>query len=135
MLEERAAVLGAIENDENYGIRDLVSLLSFRNEYTLSLLEAMEQEGLIYFPPLANNFRRKRGRPKRIPRLTVLGKQLLQDFEKCRRNIIQINENDVKRCEHQMSLRRLLEENNISPYQRFLELNEFAFNVRNSVIH
>jgi len=135
LLEERVAILQAI-NGQPCGVSDLIKKLKFRNEKIVSLLKAMENEGLIDFMATsrgANSTRR--GRPKRIPVVTALGEQMIKDYIKCTRNIIQLNNNDIIRSMHQISLRKLLEENNISPYQRFFEVNEVAFRIKNSIIH
>jgi len=131
MIEERASLLKVIDGAE-HGVSELTELAGFRRGKTIALLEAMEQEGLIQFLETSNE--RKRGRPKKISRITPLGERFLSDFRKCRRNLVQINNNDIKRCVHQIALKRVLENNNISPYQRFLELNEFAFSIRDSVV-
>lgn len=130
MIEERVTMLQIIKSEE-HSIRELTKLASSRYENTIALLKSMEQEGLIYFPE-NNSSSRKKGRPKRIPKSTILGERLLMDFQKCKRNIIQINDNDIKHCMHQVALRKLLEENNIPTYQRFQELTNLAFNIRNS---
>lgn len=96
----------------------------------------MENEGLIDFMETSSCIdSTRKGRPKKMPVVTVLGKEMINAYIKCKRNIIQINSNDIKRSMHQISLRKLLEENNISPYQRFFELNDVAFRIKNSIIH
>lgn len=132
MLDERATILQTI-GDQAYGVSDLIKKLRFRNEKIVSLLRAMEREGLVDFSRSNNST--VRGRPKKIPIVTALGKQMLKDYLKCKRNIIQINDNDIKSCIHQISLRRTLKKNKVSLYRRFLELNEIAFRIKNSITH
>ncbi len=133
MLDERATILQTI-SDQAYGVNDLIRKLRFRSEKVVSLLRVMEREGLIDFIARANNSTVK-GRPKKIPIVTALGQEMIKDYVKCKRNIIQINDNDIKSSIHQISLRRALEEKNASPYRRFFELNEIAFRIKNSIIH
>jgi len=131
MIEKRVVMLKII-NRKEHSVREVIKLANSRYKDTITLLKSMEQEGLIYFPK-DNGIPRKRGRPKKVPKSTILGEQLLMDFQRCKRNIIQINDNDLKHCMHQVALRRLLEENNVSPYQRLQELNNIAFHIRNSI--
>jgi len=134
MLEERVALLQIISRGE-YGVSDLAKKMRSRHEDTISLLKAMEQEGLIHFRKNSSMFayRREKGRPKKTYRITVLGAKMLGDFQKCKRNMIQINDNDIRSSRHQISLRKSLEKGNISPYRRFFELNTIAFRIKNSV--
>ena len=130
MIEERVALLQTI-NGGDYGVNKLMQLIRFQHDKIIALLRDMEKEGLIIF--LKNNNSKRRGRPKKIPRITELGEQMIFDFQKCRRNIIQINDNDIKHCKRQIALREILEKNNISSYQSFFELTDFVFNIRNSI--
>jgi DNA-binding PadR family transcriptional regulator len=131
LIEERANLLQMIKGSEQ-GIRELTKLSRSRNEDTIALLDLMEQEGLINYLEKDNS--KTRGRPKKVPMITALGEQLLMDFQKCKRSLIQINDNDIKQCKHQVMLKNLLEENNVSPYKRFLEVTGFAFRIRNALI-
>lgn len=133
MLDERATILQTI-SDQAYGVSDLIKKLRFRSEKIVSLLKAMKREGLIDFSAHSNNSTLK-GRPKKIPIVTALGKEMLKDYVKCKRNIIQINDNDIKSSIHQISLRKTLEEKNVSLYRRFFELNDIAFRIKNSITH
>lgn len=134
MLDERATILQMISNARaNYGVSDLIKKLRFQNKKVVSLLRAMEREGLIDFLESSNST--TRGRPKKIPIVTVLGKEMLKDFVKCKKHIIQINDNDIKSSIQQISLKRALEERNVSSYQRFFELNNIAFRIKNSIVH
>lgn len=132
MLDERVTVLQTIDSNP-YCVTEIVQRLRWKTKKTISLLKAMEREGLIDL--LESTSSRKKGRPKKVATITLLGKELLRTFAECKKNIIQINENDIRSVVHQVSLRKRLQEQNISPYQRFFELNELAFRIRNSVIH
>jgi len=132
MLEERVTILQTIKERE-FSVSDLIKQLDFRNEDVISLLHAMENEELIYF--LEKHDSRKKGRPKRVPKITVLGERVLKDFQKCTNSLIKINQNDVRSVQQQISLRHILENRNISPYQRFFELTEVAFRIKNSITH
>ncbi len=131
LIEERANLLQMISGSEQ-GIRALTKLSRSRNEDTIALLNLMEQEGLISY--LEKDNCKARGRPKKVPMITALGEQLLMDFQKCKRSLIQINDNDIKQCKRQVILKKLLEENDVSPYKRFLEVTNFAFSIRNALI-
>jgi len=138
MLDERATILQTISNARaNYGVSDLIKKLRFQNEKVVYLLRAMESEGLIEFleNTRAHNNSTAKGRPKKIPTVTILGKEMLKDFVKCKRHIIQINDNDIKSSIRQISLKRTLEERNVSSYQRFFELNKVVFRIKNSFVH
>jgi DNA-binding MarR family transcriptional regulator len=135
LLGERVAILRTI-SDKTCCVSDLIRELRVRNEKVVSLLRAMEKEGLVDFPKNNNCARNNltlKGRPKKIAVMTPLGQKLLEDYVKCERNIIQINANDIQSSIHQVSLRKSLEERNISVYERFLELNEIVYNIKNSV--
>jgi len=132
MLDERVAILQAI-NPYPCGVTELVRRLRWKPERVISLLRTMEREGLIDF--LENSHSRKAGRPLKAATVTMLGNELLNDFLECKKKIIQINENDIKSAVYQASLCERLIEHNISPYQRFFELNNLALRIRNSVLH
>lgn len=129
MLDERAAVLQTISPDPR-GVRELVKKLRWKTTRVISLLKTMEKEGLIDFSKSSNSHR---GRPKKIVAPTVLGNEFLETFQQCQRKVVQMNYNDVKSAVHQALLVKRLEEFNISPYQRFMELNTLAFKIRTSI--
>jgi DNA-binding MarR family transcriptional regulator len=137
LLDERVAILQTI-NDKTCCVSDLIRELRVRSEKIVSLLRAMEKEGLVDFPKNNNCARNNltlKGRPKKIAVMTPLGQKLLEEYVKCERNIIQINDNDIQSSIHQVALRKSLEERNISIYERFLELNEVVYSIKNSVAH
>lgn len=137
MLDKRVAILRTISN-KTCCVCDLIKELRVRSEKIVSLLRAMENEGLVDFPK-NNNYARNnsalKGRPKKIAVMTPLGQKFLEDYVKCERNIIQIYATDIQSSIHQVSLRKSLEERNISIYERFLELNEVVHSIKNSVAH
>lgn len=137
MLDERAAILQTISG-RTHCVSDLIRELRVRSEKIVSLLQVMEKEGLVDFPKNTNTTRTDltlRGRPKKIAVITPLGRKLLKDYAKCERNIIQINYNDIRSSIRQVALRKSLEERKISVYERFLELNEIVYSIKNSVAH
>lgn len=129
MLDERAAVLQTISPDSR-GVRELVKKLRWKTTRVVSLLKTMEKEGLIDFSKSSNS---RRGRPKKIVAPTVLGNEFLETFQQCQRKVVQMNYNDVKSAVYQALLAKKLEELNISPYQRFMELNTLALKIRTSI--
>jgi len=132
MLDERVAILKVI-NQKPCGVTELVKRLRWRPKRVISLLRAMEREGLVDFQETSNS--RKVGRPPKLPTVTKLGNEFFNAFMECKKKIIQINDNDIKSAIYQASLSERLIEHNISPYQRFFELNNLALRIRNSVIH
>ena len=132
MLDERVAILQVI-NPNPCGVTELVKRLRWKPKRVISLLRAMEREGLIDFLETAHS--RKVGRPPKVATVTMLGNELLNAFLECKKKIIQINENDIKSAIYQASLCERLIEHNISPYQRFFELSNLALRIRSSVIH
>jgi len=131
MIDEKAAILMTI-NPGPCGVRELVEKLSWKTSRVVSLLKAMENEGLVDF---REGSALNRGRPKKLVVPTTLGHEFLESFKECQRRAIQINQNDIKSAVHQAHLARKLEEYGVSPYQRFIELMNVAFKVRDSVIN
>lgn len=130
MLDEKVAILRTLDG-QPYCVSDLIQKLTLRSAKIVSLLRVMKKEGLIDFLETGNQ--QSRGRPKKISVVTTLGEKLLKDYKRCQRNVIQINENDIRSDIRQVRSKRLLEEKDISPYQRFFELSEIAFQIQNSV--
>jgi len=129
MLDEKAAILNAIRSDP-CGVRELVERLRWKTERVISILKTMEEEGLIEFHESVTP---NRGRPKKLVVASTLGGEFLETFGECQRKTTQINHNDVKSAVHQANLAKKLEEYHVSPFQRFWELNNIAFKIRDSI--
>ena len=63
-------------------------------------------------------------------RTTVLGEQYVREYRRLTDLRLFSNDNDIKKALHQADLAAKLDEQKISPYVRFQEINELARNIR-----
>lgn len=128
MLEDKKAILESVNSGPCF-VTELVKRLPWRTERVIESLERMKEEGLIDF---REENEHRRGRPRKMIMITALGKEFLESLKKCQMLLIQVNINDVKNAIYQANLSRRLIEHNVSPYNRFIELNEAARAIQNS---
>jgi DNA-binding PadR family transcriptional regulator len=73
-----------------------------------------------------------RGRPMKIATISPLGVAMLETLRSVNHMMIRINENDVRMVKDQLRLRKKILDAGIDPYERFLEMNEIALDIRDS---
>lgn len=93
------------------------------------LLRKLEEEGFIEFPKGSSP---RRGRPKKVPVVTSLGRIFVEAFRACDKWRVRSTMEDVR-----SSIRRARQTERLvalgrRPYEMFWELNEIARNVRDS---
>ena len=73
--------------------------------------------------------RHVRGRPKQLLETTILGEQYVNDYRQLANLRLFSNDNDVKKALLQADLAAKLDEQKLSTYARFQEINQLARNV------
>jgi DNA-binding PadR family transcriptional regulator len=94
----------------------------------LRLIKELERSGSLELTQCPNG----RGRPKKIVTLSPLGIMMLENLKSINDMMIKMNENDMLTVLEQLRLRNKIIDSGIDPYERFIEMNEIALNIRNS---
>jgi len=113
---------------ERLGVRKMLGLLGGNHTSTMRLMKEFERCGFIEPVSCSSG----RGRPKRIATLSPLGSVILDKLRSVNSMMIKTNINDVRSVADQVGLRNKMIDLGIDPYERFLELNEIALNIRDS---
>jgi DNA-binding MarR family transcriptional regulator len=110
------------------GIREILSILGGSRTSKLRLIKELERSGSLELTQCPNG----RGRPKKIVTLSPLGIMMLENLKSINDMMIKMNENDMLTVLEQLRLRNKIIDSGIDPYERFIEMNEIALNIRNS---
>ena len=127
-LEQRARIL-QIAVSSTCGVRELVHLLRSKTSNVISLLRIMTEEQLIEMQPAKNT---KKGKPKTCVKATSLGFEFLQDYKKLKNKPLKARKQDLNHATKDALNTLKIEENGLSPFNVFMELNAIASNIKNS---
>lgn len=119
-VESKTLLLDAIRR-ESLGVRDAVKAFKRRPETTISLIREMEEEGLI---ETSLQGTRKKGRPKKLLKPTLLGVDYLVAYQRLRSKALRANRNDLAKARRDAEYVNRLVARGVDPIQAFMELNE-----------
>ncbi len=122
---ERAAAVLSRCSQTALSVSQLASEVGGNHQNVIELLRELESRGLLS----RLSEKRGRGRPQHLLRTTPIGEQFLQQYDRLLHLRLRSNENDIKKALHQADLARRLEEQRVSPYALFQEVNELARNI------
>lgn len=126
-IDAKARIL-KIAYSDLCGVKEVVQKIDLRTSNALSLLEKMSEEGLINL----ENRHSERGRPRKIVKLTALGYEFLQAYEKLKAKSLKSRKSDLKHAADDALYTRRLAEKGHSPFALFMELNNIASNIKGS---
>lgn len=115
-------------SNRHLGVREMLRLLGGSHTSGMRLMKEFERCGFLEFRSCSNG----RGRPRRIATLSPLGSMTLDKLRSVNEMMIKTNVNDVRSVVDQIRLRNKMIDLGINLYERFLELNEIALNIRDS---
>lgn len=110
------------------GIREVLSVLGGSHTSKTRLIKELERFGILELKQSPNG----RGRPKKLVTLSPLGIMLLENLHAINGMMIKMNDNDIRSALEQLRLRNRIIDSGIDPYERFIEMNEIALNIRDS---
>jgi DNA-binding PadR family transcriptional regulator len=118
----------SILEEKACGTREIIALLGWRPSRILKMLEKLKLEGLIE-SELEHG---ARGRPKKVYRLTELGRKYLQVRRDAERFRLRTGVRGIARTIKQTKETEILVCKKKSPYQMLWELDEVVRTIRNS---
>jgi DNA-binding PadR family transcriptional regulator len=124
---EEVLLLGKL-GERACGTREVISLVGGRASRVLRVLAKLELEGLVESGLERGNL----GRPRKVYRLTELGRKFLQAYQNCERFRLRTSPEGVARVIGQTREVERLVRAGRSPYQMLWELDEVVRAVRNS---
>jgi len=107
-------------------VSELATTVRGNHEQTISLVRELEQRRLLQSSTVKTE---SRGRPRQLLQTTILGERYLRDYRSLANLRLFSNDNDIKKAVLHADLAAKLDEQNISPFARFQELNELARNI------
>ncbi|MFP3952127.1 MAG: hypothetical protein ACLFVP_08340 [Candidatus Bathyarchaeia archaeon] len=122
MLDDRAELLKKIIEDPK-GVRELTEQLHKSPRTVLSLLDEMEDEGLI---ARVREERETRGRPKLLAHATPLGEDFLQTFRELELKPLRSKRSDLLRVKEDVNYVMRLASRGKSLQKLLLELNQIV---------
>jgi predicted transcriptional regulator len=125
-LDQKAQVLQAVAST-SCGVRDVVHALRCRTSRIISLLEEMEEEGLIELHEASFS---NRGRPRKITVVTSLGSEFLETYRKLKMKPLRARKEDLEHAVKDALYAKRLISNGHSPFKLFVELNTIAHNIK-----
>ena len=127
-LEDDVAIMQLAKKRE-FGVTELAEAMAVRTETVVMTIKRMVQEGLLEMCPEQTS---KRGRPKQIVSVTMLGEDFLRAYEKLKLKPLRSNRNDLLRAKEDAQYTKRLVESGKDPYQAFEELNTIVRTLKNS---
>jgi len=118
----RAELLKAV-NLHSPGIRELAKKLHRRPMTIISLINEMEEEGLIEKKVEKRN---TRGRPRYLIKPTILGEDYLATYEELELKPLRSRKTDLIRAAKDAEYVKRLVARGLSPFRLFLELNSIV---------
>jgi len=127
MFESEIRLLELCCNN-HFGVRQVLRSLGGSHTSNMRIIKEFERSGTLELTESPNG----RGRPKKIVTLSPTGVVILDMLRSVNAMMLKVNENDIRSALEQVRLRKRMIAAGIDPYERFLEMNEFALNIRNS---
>ena len=115
----QAQILENISKDV-CGIRDLLEVMSYRNETIVNTVREMEDQGLIKTSPKVTG---RRGRPKTQMIITELGRDYLAAYMRLEKIGLQASPADFVKAKRDGEYAARLVDRGVDPIQAFIELN------------
>ena len=115
-------------SERQFGMREMLRTLGGSHTTNMQRIRELETAGVLEFIYAMNG----RGRPKKIVTISPLGLAMLDKLRSVNAMMIKINKNDVRNVKEQLRLRKKIIESGIDPYEKFLEMNDVAINIRDS---
>jgi len=119
---DHAARVLSICNDTELCLSRLATQLRGNRERAILLVTDLQQCGLLERVVEKNG----RGRPRHTLHAAALGHEFLTRYNELMRMPLQSSDNDLRKAVRQADAVRRLEQQNISPYARFREVNKIV---------
>jgi len=127
MSLERRAQLLEMAASAPCCVRDAIRRLKWRSSSVVSMLERMENEGLV---ELRRVKRSRRGRPKNMIVCTPLGFDFLETYRRLKMKPLRARREDIERAvKDALYVERLIARGHL-PFKLFLELNMIVHNIK-----
>lgn len=121
-LEVEAQVLSIVKKYP-VGVRELSKIMRRRTQTVVSTIKMMNAAGLVDVRPEET---RRRGRPRKIVKATMLGDDYLEAYNRLRIMPLRSNRNDLVKAKRDAEYVNRLVARGIEPYDAFLELNSLV---------
>jgi len=121
-LEVEAQVLFIVKKDP-VGVRELSKIMRRRTQAVVSTIKRMSASGLVDVRPEET---RRRGRPRQVISVTLLGDDYLEAFNRLRLKPLRSNRNDLAKAKRDAEYVNRLVIRGREPYDAFLELNSLV---------
>lgn len=116
-------------NPHGCGIRDLAKNLHHSPTSIIKGLSRMEEQGLITFQDqLSGN----RGRPKKTPEITGLGKEYLKSFNEMRFKMLKARKSDFEKVRKDLELTERMINRGRKPDELFAALRDVVISIKSS---
>jgi len=122
---QRGARLLSHCSEAQLSVSQLSEKLGGNHDKMIALIRELQTRGLL----ARISEKQSRGRPKHLLRTTPLGEQFIHQYGRLLDLRLVSNDNDIKKALHQADLAQKLEEQQVSAYARFHEVNEIAKNI------
>ncbi len=123
MSLEAESKLLSIVSERPLGVRELAKAMRKRTQTVVSLIKNMETSGLVDVRPEKGE---RRGRPRKVVSITVLGEDYLETFEELRVKPLRSSRNDLVRAKREAEYVNRLIARGVDPRRAFLELNSIV---------
>jgi len=121
-IDDKAMVLRAVGSSP-CSIRSLMEVLHWKTSRALGLIREMGEEGFIELREEKGN---KRGRPRKMTRVTPLGEEFLKDYKKLEGKRLRARKTDLQRAVRDAQYVDRLVETGHDTFKLFLELNDLV---------
>ena len=128
MIDETVELLQSISPQQR-GVRELAETLHHRPTTIIVTLIRMEFQGLITFESRSSG---SKGRPKKAPRITDLGRAYLARFNEMQRNLLRARQTDFESVVTDLERKQRLIERGRHPHNLFVELRETLVAIRDA---
>ena len=121
-LEVEVQVLSIVKKYP-VGVRELSKIMRRRTQTVVSTIKMMNAAGLVDVRPEET---RRRGRPRQIVKITMLGDDYLEAYNRLRIKPLRSNRNDLVKAKRDAEYVNRLVARGKEPYDAFLELNNLV---------
>ena len=121
-LEVEVQVLSIVKKYP-VGVRELSKIMRRRTQTVVSTIKMMNAAGLVDVRPEET---RRRGRPRQIVKITMLGDDYLEAYNRLRIKPLRSNRNDLEKAKRDAEYVNRLVARGKVPYDAFLELNNLV---------
>jgi len=123
---DHAATILSCCSETNLSVAELIRKVRANSDKTIALIKELEERSLLLSETSKEH---NVGRPRQIMRTSPIGKLFVREYKHLQELSLRSNDNDIRQALHQAELAQKLVEQDISPYERFQEVNELARNI------